>query len=192
MRMSTTISASPEMKRFILTGAPGCGKTTILTAMAARGWAIVAEAATDVIAVAQAAGEAHPERGARFIDDIVALQRRRQSEWARQGKDIQLFDRSPICTWALALYLGHPISEALQAEVDRLEKDRIYERRVFFIDNLGFCEPTAARRISFEDSLVFDALHEETYRSFGYDCVKIPPVTLQERVGLIERLVQSP
>jgi predicted ATPase len=190
--MSTTISASPEMKRYVLTGAPGCGKTTILAAMAARGWAIVAEAATDVIAVAQAAGNAHPERAARFIDDIVGLQKRRQIEGARRREEVQLFDRSPMCTWALALYLGYPISEALRAEVDRLEKDRIYERRVFFIDNLGFCEPTAARRISFEDSLVFEALHEEVYGSFGYECVKIPPLTLEERVALIERLVQTP
>ena len=180
------------MKRYVLTGAPGCGKTTILTAMAARGRAIVAEAATDVIAVAQAAGNAHPERAARFIDDIVAVQKRRQMEAARRREEVQLFDRSPICTWALALYLGHPISAALRAEIDRLEKDQIYERRVFFVDNLGFCEPTAARRISFEDSLVFEALHEEVYRAFGYDCVKIPPVSLEERVALIERLVQFP
>jgi len=57
--------------------------------------------------------------------------------------------------------------------MQRLEAERIYERRVFFIDNLGFCEPTAIRRISFEDSLGFEALHEEIYRSFGYECVKI-------------------
>ena len=180
------------MKRYVLTGAPGCGKTTILTAIAARGWAIIPEAATDVIAAAHAAGETHPERAARFIDDIVAVQKRRQIEGAWQATEVQLFDRSPICTWALALHLGYPISEALRAEIDRLEKDRIYERRVFFIDNLGFCEPTAARRISFEDSLVFEGLHEEVYRSFGYDCVKIPPVNLEERVALIERFVQSP
>lgn len=113
------------MKRYVLTGAPGCGKTTILGAMAARGWAIVAEAATDVIAAAQAAGNAHPERSARFIDDIVGLQKRRQIEGAQDREEVQLFDRSPICTWALAVYLGYPISAALRAEVDRLEKDRM-------------------------------------------------------------------
>ena len=71
----------------------------------------------------------------------------------------------------------------------RIEAERIYERRVFFIDNLGFCEPTAIWRISFEDFLVFEALHEEIYRSFGYDCIKIPPMSPEDRITEIERLV---
>ena len=37
------------MKRFILTGAPGAGKTSILQALAAGGHAVVPEAATDVM-----------------------------------------------------------------------------------------------------------------------------------------------
>ena len=37
------------MKRFILTGAPGAGKTSILRALAAGGYAVVPEAATDVM-----------------------------------------------------------------------------------------------------------------------------------------------
>ena len=36
------------MRRFILTGAPGAGKTTLIQALAARGHAVAVEAATDV------------------------------------------------------------------------------------------------------------------------------------------------
>ena len=52
---------------------------------------------------------------------------------------------------------------------------QIYQKQVFFIENLGFCEPSAARKISFEDSLKFEKVHEETYRSFGYECIKVAP-----------------
>jgi hypothetical protein len=34
-----------------------------------------------------------------------------------------------------------------------------YETTVFFIRSQGFVQPTAARRISFEDPLVFERLH---------------------------------
>jgi predicted ATPase len=42
------------MHRFVLTGAPGSGKTTILRNLSRHGYAVVNEAATDVIATKQA------------------------------------------------------------------------------------------------------------------------------------------
>ena len=43
-----------EMRRYILTGAPGAGKTAILRQLELDGFSVVEEAATDVIAAAQA------------------------------------------------------------------------------------------------------------------------------------------
>ena len=42
------------MKRYILTGAPGSGKTAILRQLEREGFGVVDEAATDVIALEQA------------------------------------------------------------------------------------------------------------------------------------------
>ena len=44
------------MRRFVITGAPGAGKTAILQVLRRRGYAVVDEAATDVIAAEQARG----------------------------------------------------------------------------------------------------------------------------------------
>lgn len=44
------------MKRFVLTGAPGSGKTVIIRQLELEGFSVVEEAATDVIALAQARG----------------------------------------------------------------------------------------------------------------------------------------
>ncbi|MEU0486543.1 AAA family ATPase [Streptosporangium sp. NPDC006013] len=48
------------MKRYILTGTPGAGKTAILRWLECDGHTVVEEAATDVIALHQARGEPKP------------------------------------------------------------------------------------------------------------------------------------
>ncbi|GAA4965094.1 AAA family ATPase [Yinghuangia aomiensis] len=175
------------MRRYVLTGTPGAGKTAILRGLAARGHAIVEEAATEVIARAQARGETEPWTRASFIDEVIALQRQRQLTTTDAG--VQIYDRSPICTHALATYLGHPVPRALTAELDRITSQAVYQPQVLFIRNLGFCEPTPARRITFEESLAFERLHEQTYRTFGYDLVDIPAAGLSRRIDAVERVI---
>jgi predicted ATPase len=65
------------MRRFVLTGAPGSGKTAIICQLEFDGFSVVEEAATDVIALAQAQGDAEPWNHPSFIDAITELQRRR-------------------------------------------------------------------------------------------------------------------
>ncbi|MFI6814938.1 AAA family ATPase [Nonomuraea sp. NPDC050328] len=172
------------MKRFILTGTPGSGKTTLLRRLAGLGYATTEEAATAVIAEAQAAGEPEPWTDPSFLDRIVAVQARPQPP-----APVRFFDRSPVCTHALAVYLGHPLTPALLAELDRITRDEVYDRRVLFVRNLGFCEPTEARRITFEESLRFEELHERSYRAFGFQLVDVPAAPVEERLALIRAAV---
>jgi len=177
-------------KRYILTGTPGSGKTSILRSLEVAGYLVVEEAATDIIALRHAQGIAEPHTNPAFIDDITNLQRHRQMRIADLAQ-LQFYDRSPICTYALAVFLNYPISITLAEEMARIEKAQIYQKQVFFIENLGFCEPSAARKITFEDSLKFEKVHEETYRSFGYECIKIAPQDLSARVEQITHYVSA-
>jgi predicted ATPase len=170
------------MKRYILTGTPGSGKTTILHELKRQGFRVVEEAATDVIAREQRFGNLEPHAWPDFIDAIVRLQIHRQLEATMDSDGIQWYDRSPVCTLALSRYLGSPPPASLLAELERMERERIYQKRVFFIENLGFCQPSEARKITFEESLVFEKIHEETYLTLGYDLIKIAAVSLSERV----------
>jgi predicted ATPase len=178
------------VRRFVLTGAPGSGKTTIIRQLELDGFGVVEEAATDVIALWQALGVAEAWKHHSFIDAIAELQRRRQIRACRAPDEVQFHDRSVICTAALAVYLGYPFSDLLSRELERVETGAIYQKSVFFIQNLGFITPTEARRISFEDSLRFERVHEEIYRNFGFELVFIAPGSLSDRVSAIKRLAR--
>src|SRR3954464_10825755 len=103
------------MKRYILTGTPGAGKTTLIRALAAKGYPVIEEAATDVIALKQLQGVAEPWQEDGFIDDIVFLQQQRQQ--AALSGTVQFHDRSAICCYALSRYQGRAPSSLLLGEI---------------------------------------------------------------------------
>ncbi|HYL99497.1 MAG TPA: AAA family ATPase, partial [Blastocatellia bacterium] len=86
------------MRRFILTGTPGAGKTAIIRQLERDGFGVVEEAATDLIALEQALGNPEPWRHASFIDSIASLQKQRQVRASLCTDEIQFHDRAVVCT----------------------------------------------------------------------------------------------
>lgn len=178
------------MKRYVLTGTPGAGKTTVLNVLRTRGWPVVDEAATDAITAQQAVGVAEPWTAPGFIDNILELQMARQSGSTVAG-DVAFHDRSPFCTLALARHLGVPPISALLREVARLRETGFYQPTAFVIRPLGFVTPTAVRRISYRDSLAFEAVHEQVYLEYGFALVDVPRADPADRADVIERFVAA-
>jgi hypothetical protein len=173
-----------SVKRYILTGAPGSGKTSVIKEMEHHGRVVVHEAATDIIAGAQAKGIEKPWEDGRFVDDIAIMQKERQ---VITHCELQFFDRSPFCTYALGSYLAQLQNtefqppQVLAEEIDRCLAMRIYQSKVFFFENLGFIEHTAARKISFADSLVFEQIHVSVYQKFGFELIRVPAMPVAQR-----------
>jgi predicted ATPase len=164
----------------ILTGAPGAGKTVILRGLERAGLAVVEEAATDIIAWAQATGDDAPWEHPDFIDGILALQRRRQ-ENATAGPVV--FDRSPVCTLVLARFLGHAPSPALQAAAIACRAR--YAGEVFFVESLAAIVNTPARRISLDEARRFGDLHRQVYAELDFDLIDVPPGLPIERCDFV-------
>lgn len=70
-------------------------------------------------------------------------------------------------------------------EIERIQENHIYEKNVFFLENLGFITNTDARKISFEESLKFEQIHKKAYEKFGYECVFVPFKPIEERAEFI-------
>lgn len=177
------------LRRHVLTGAPGSGKTALLHALRARGYAVVEEAATDVITAEQSHGVDEPWQRDDFVDLIVALQHQRQTAQVPGRPAHQVFDRSPLCTLALARYLGRPVTPSLAAEVSRVVTEQVYEPDVVLVRPLGSIQRTAARQISYADSLVFEQVHVAVYREHGFSLVNLPPGSLPDRAAAVEALL---
>jgi predicted ATPase len=175
----------------VLTGAPGAGKTSVLRVLQAQGFAVVEEAATEVIRREQRAGVTEPWRQPSFIDKIVGLQRQRQQQPVAHGAQVQVHDRSPLCTLALARWLGHPVTPLLAAEIDRIAREDPFERRVFLLCPLDFITATAARQISYSDAVEFGALHEQIYHEHSFDIIRVAAGTVADRAVMIRGVIAA-
>jgi len=178
-----------HVKRFILTGTPGSGKTSVIKELEKLGHIVIHEAATDVISIEQVKGVERPWEETAFIDKITYMQKERQMD---ATGDLQFYDRAAFCTYALGKYLSHhknvefTLSHVLLDEIYRCLKDDIYQNKVLFFNNLGFIEHTNARKISYEDALIFEQVHLNVYKEFAFDIIMVPKeLTVTQRCEFI-------
>lgn len=182
------MSSFKQAKRFIFTGTPSSGKTSVILELEKLGHTVIHEAATDVISQEQAKGMEKPWEEPEFVDKITLMQKERQMN---STGNIQFYDRSPFCTYALGKYLSHwkgiefTPSPVLLDEIDRCLKNGVFQNQIFFFENLGFIELTSARKISYEDALIFEQIHLGVYKEFGFDIMMVPRESVQGRCSFI-------
>ena len=146
-------------KKYILTGGPGSGKSSILLALEQQGEYIVKEAAEDVIKLEQAYGIEEPWKDPDFQRKILRLQVRRENQIPNSLERV-FIDRGILDGLAYTKP-GTEISKEIQREA------KAYTG-VFLIENLGEIKQTKVRREDQTEALELERKFIEIYTTAGY------------------------
>lgn len=166
------------MKKYVLTGGPGNGKTTIIEILASRGYAIVPEAARIVIDEEKVKeSEVLPWKNlVKFQARVVQKQLELEQEITAE---ITFLDRSIIDGHAYCQNGNIPTPEI----VAELARDR-YDL-IFFVEPLGSYAIDDIRFETQSEAIMVHQAISSAYKEFGYELISVPPLSPDERVELI-------
>jgi predicted ATPase len=167
---------------YILTGAPGTGKTAMLHGLGA-GVTTVAEPAREVLAERRAAGELELETG-EFVRRLLTRSIEKYQR-AQEASGVVVFDRGvPDCI-AYAMHSHADPAEAIAAaEVYRYRPEVLIAEpweEIYTTDE--------ERQMPFEHVELFHERVVAAYELAGYRLVTVPEVPLDERVEFIRSFV---
>ena len=169
------------MKRYVLTGGPCAGKTTVLEILKKRGFSVVPEAARDMIVKNTAnGGDVLPWKNLqKFQDTTVWIQFWRELFSKPYG--ILFLDRGIVDP------VGYcAVFTANVPKITRWFGRNRYEK-IFLLDLLPDYMADESRK---EDREMAKLIHEELrkgYISYGYEVIQVPFLTPEERVEFILR-----
>ncbi|MEH6708484.1 MAG: AAA family ATPase [Alloalcanivorax venustensis] len=167
--------------RFVVTGGPGGGKSTLLDALAERGYRIAPEAARRLIKERLAAGlppRPDPVTFARAILDSDMEHYRA----AADDDGIAFFDRGVLD----ALYMLDLESALSRDEIASLIQAFPYNDTVFLLPPWeAIYAMDSERDQTFEESVaVFEGM-KRWYARWGYQTVEVPRASVEARVSFI-------
>lgn len=174
--------------KYVLTGGPGVGKSSIILALEQKGYTVVREAAEDWIKLQQAKGIKEPWFKPDFQDQILKLQKAREYK-TRKARNKVFIDRGTLDGLAYYQKDGKEPSEMMKTEIQRLKRYKRYTK-VFLIENLGSCETNEVRRENLEEAIKLEKLQEQNYKQLGYEVIRIPSGRVEKRVELIEVVLE--
>ena len=169
-------------QKYIITGAPGTGKTAIINALMQKGYSCKKEISREIIAEQLSiGGDILPWKNQISFENHIANLRKEQYLNSSENKNY-FFDRSSIdcIAYLKANKLG------VTTEITQIIKQCIFNKQVFITPfweeiyiNDGERMEDIKTAINIESSLI------ETYRSLGYTLVKVPKLSVSKRVNFI-------
>lgn len=169
--------------RFVLTGGPGAGKTTLLNALADHGFAIIPEAARQIIQRRVSEGLPPRPDPAAFASSILEIDAARYRALQNASQPV-FFDRGVLD----ALYMLDQAGALTSTEAANWVEQYPYNPAVFVLPPWEDIYTTDMERDqTFSESVqVFEALRD-WYQRWGYRTLEVPKVDVRARVAFIVR-----
>lgn len=170
---------------YVITGGPNSGKTTTVEYLSKLGYKIVPEYARMIIDKELAKGKTIKEirkNPAAFQDKVTKFKIRLENK-APKNK-IVFLDRGLPDALAYYRYWKAKVPK----ELFKLAKNRY--RKVFLLDLLPY-KKDYARVESGKDVKLIHGLIKKTYEELGYEVVKVPVISVEDRVKFILKYVKT-
>lgn len=161
---------------YAITGGNASGKTTLVSILASRGYAVVPEAARLLIDQAVARGETSTKLRAdekKFHEAVVRL--KAQLEQQADSSQLTFFDRGMQDTLAYDRYYGHEEQEW----VTKLMRAARY-RKVFILDPLPRYEADYSRTEDAKFALKIADFQFKAYADYGMEPIRVPVLETPE------------
>ncbi len=169
-----------SFKKYIITGPPGSGKSTLIKALENQGISCVKEVSRDIIIQEQEKGlEGMPWKDIQRFTDLVFIETKHRL--ATQPKS-RFTDRSLIDNIA---YLQHH-NKTIPPSLKTFNYNQFYHKVVFFTPSWKSIYITDQQRPQqFDAQITLEHQLKQTYINFGFTLIEVPRVSVNDRVSFI-------
>lgn len=173
------------MEKYVLTGGPGVGKTTLLNQLKQRGYYTVKEVSEGVIAEQQKKkGNLLPWIDVdRFEREVIKRQKRLEDKIT--GNTVAFLDRGLADCIAYYRFYNSKVPEIIK----KYTQEAGYTK-ILILEPLRKYKNTKIRTENEEESVRIHGLIEQAYKEAGYEIIKVPALPKKERVEWVRKTLK--
>ena len=166
------------MKRYVLTGGPCCGKTSLVNELRQRGISILDEAAREVLE------EKRLKPGTADFQ-LEVFNRQLLKEQQNNSNEL-LLDRGGLDCVAYSKYFLNSVPRRIR-EFDFAD----YYSKIFVLDRLPFQDDGVRIESGEQEAELIHNLLIKTYRQQGYSPISVPVIPIKQRADFILQNVRN-
>lgn len=173
------------MRRYVLTGAPGAGKSSLIVGLELRGEAVVREAARDLLLFWRACGNPEPMAAPDWEDGVLRLHLQREA-LVPSGMPRVFLDRGGPDHVVYSDLFGWPLSVDLR----ELALGTTYDA-IFLIEHGRNWSGSEREAPGQEEAERIARALLKQYKALGYRTFRIPPLPLNDRLDVLLGIVDD-